>query len=474
MNLSAHKQKIKGFFNSIASKRDYWIKKNSYYYTNRENYFKFLISEGKSILQIGSGNGELLSNLNPSYGLGIDISEEMVNVSKDKYKNLNFMCLDGENISKSDFDKEFDYIIIADTIGYFEDIQTTLENLHQFSNENTRLIVSYYNSLWEPVFKLSEKLGLKMPSMLTNWLNQDDIENILMLSNYETVKKEKRLMFPKKIPLLNKVFEFIETLPIIKNLCVSNYIVARPIEKKVEQEMSVTVVIPCKNEKGNIEPAVQRLPKVGSHTEIIFIDGHSEDGTPEEIKRVIEAYPDLDIKFLVQDGKGKGDAVRKAFDAATQDILMILDADLTVPPEDIPKFYNAIVENKGEFINGTRLVYPMEDEAMRFLNMLGNHFFSLVFTFLLNQRLKDTLCGTKVLRKTHYDDIVANREYFGDFDPFGDFDLLFGASKLNLKITEVPIRYKARTYGETQISRFTHGWLLIKMSFFAIGKLKLI
>jgi len=273
---------------------------------------------------------------------------------------------------------------------------------------------------------------------------------------------------------LNKVFEFIETLPIIKNLCVSNYIVARPIEKKVEQEMSVTVVIPCKNEKGNIEPAVQRLPKVGSHTEIIFIDGHSEDGTPEEIKRVIEAYPDLDIKFLVQDGKGKGDAVRKAFDAATQDILMILDADLTVPPEDIPKFYNAIVENKGEFINGTRLVYPMEDEAMRFLNMLGNHFFSLVFTFLLNQRLKDTLCGTKVLRKTHYDDIVANREYFGDFDPFGDFDLLFGASKLNLKITEVPIRYKARTYGETQISRFTHGWLLIKMSFFAIGKLKLI
>jgi len=198
MNLSAHKQKIKGFFNSIASKRDYWIKKNSYYYTNRENYFKFLISEGKSILQIGSGNGELLSNLNPSYGLGIDISEEMVNVSKDKYKNLNFMCLDGENISKSDFDKEFDYIIIADTIGYFEDIQTTLENLHQFSNENTRLIVSYYNSLWEPVFKLSEKLGLKMPSMLTNWLNQDDIENILMLSNFETVKKEKRLMFPKK------------------------------------------------------------------------------------------------------------------------------------------------------------------------------------------------------------------------------------------------------------------------------------
>jgi len=242
----------------------------------------------------------------------------------------------------------------------------------------------------------------------------------------------------------------------------------------VGEDFSVTVLIPCRNERGNIEPAVQRTPDLGHHTEIIFVDGHSEDGTPDEIRRVMEKYPQRDIKFMVQDGKGKGDAVRKGFSAATGDILMILDADLTVPPEDLPKFYRAIASGKGEFINGTRLVYPMEDEAMRFLNLLGNKFFSLAFSWLLNQRLKDTLCGTKVISRKNYERLAAGRGYFGDFDPFGDFDLLFGASKLNLKITEVPIRYRAREYGETQISRFRHGLLLLRMCWFAMRKLKCI
>jgi glycosyltransferase involved in cell wall biosynthesis len=231
-------------------------------------------------------------------------------------------------------------------------------------------------------------------------------------------------------------------------------------------------VIPCRNEKGNIEAAIQRLPNFGNHQEIIFVDGHSTDGTVEEIQRVIDTYRDRTIRFLAQDGQGKGDAVRKGFAAATGDILMILDADLTVPPEDLPKFYDAIVCGKGEFINGCRLVYPMEGQAMRFLNLLGNKFFSVAFSWLLNQPLKDTLCGTKVMFREDYLKLAANRHYFGDFDPFGDFDLILGASKLNLKILEVPIRYRDRTYGSTKISRFQHGWLLLKMTFFAFCKLK--
>jgi glycosyltransferase involved in cell wall biosynthesis len=173
------------------------------------------------------------------------------------------------------------------------------------------------------------------------------------------------------------------------------------------------------------------------------------------------------------DGTGKGDAVRKGFAAATGDVLFILDADLTVPPEDLPKFYAAIAEDRGEFINGTRLVYPMEQEAMRFLNMLGNRFFSVAFTYLLGRPIKDTLCGTKVLRKSHYDRIAAGREYFGDFDPFGDFDLLFGAAKTGMKLIEVPVRYRARTYGDTKISRFRHGLLLLRMTALAFRKFKL-
>jgi glycosyltransferase involved in cell wall biosynthesis len=175
---------------------------------------------------------------------------------------------------------------------------------------------------------------------------------------------------------------------------------------------------------------------------------------------------------MKQTGKGKGNAVREAFDVASCDILMILDADLTTPPEDMPKFYDALRNNKGEFINGCRLVYPMEKEAMRFLNFLANKFFGWFFSYLLGQRMKDTLCGTKVLFKNDYERIIANRSYFGDFDPFGDFDLLFGAAKLNLKIAEVIVHYRDREYGSTQISRFSHGWLLIKMSLFAARKIK--
>jgi glycosyltransferase involved in cell wall biosynthesis len=187
---------------------------------------------------------------------------------------------------------------------------------------------------------------------------------------------------------------------------------------------------------------------------------------------VIGQYPDHDIKVLAQDGKGKGDAVRKAFEHARGDVLMILDADLTMPPEALPKFYEALASGKGEFINGTRLVYPMENDAMRFLNWVANRVFSWLFTWLLNQRFTDTLCGTKVLAKGHYQQIARNRNYFGDFDPFGDFDLIFGAAKANLKIIEIPIKYASRKYGETQISRFRHGWLLLRMVVFAFRKLK--
>jgi glycosyltransferase involved in cell wall biosynthesis len=214
---------------------------------------------------------------------------------------------------------------------------------------------------------------------------------------------------------------------------------------------------------------------MGPGTELIFVDGNSSDGTVEEIETVIREYKGpLTLRYIPQgDGKGKGDAVRKGFAAAKNDVLMILDSDLTVPPEDLPKFYRALVQQKGEFINGVRLVYPMEGEAMRFLNLLGNKFFSLALSWVLEQPIKDSLCGTKVLYRSDYDRIAAHRAYFGDFDPFGDFDLLFGAARLNMRIVDLPVRYRARTYGETKIDRFAHGWLLLKMTGFGFAKLRM-
>ena len=322
--------------------------------------------------------------------------------------------------------------------------------------------------------KIGEGIGLKQKQPLMNWLSAKDIENILSLEGFELIKSERKILFPKKIPLVSAFLNsFVINLQILKNLSLINLLVVRKREEKNE-EHTVTIVVPARNEKGNIESAITRTPAFGTFQEFIFIEGGSKDGTYEEVLRVQERYRDKRIVAMKQSGKGKGNAVREAFAAATGDVLMILDADLTMPPEDLHKYYEALVSNKGEFINGCRLVYPMEGQAMRFLNLLANKFFDVLFTYLLGQNLKDTLCGTKVLFKKDYEHIISNRKYFGDFDPFGDFDLLFGASKLNLKIVEMPIRYRDRMYGETQIKRFSHSWLLIKMSLFAAEKMKFI
>jgi hypothetical protein len=428
---------------------------------------------GSSIIEIGCATGDTLASLNPGRGVGIDISPGMIEIAKRKHPHLEFRVDDFEALS---IDEKFDYVLIDGTIGHVDDIQLAFSQLHRVCKPQTRVIIVYYNYLWEPVLKFAEAVGLRMKHLLEHWLPLDDIANLLYLNNFEVIKKGYRCLLPVYIPFVSTFCNrFLANMPFFWKLSLNEIIVARPLSlRKPPQEVTCSVIIPCRNERGNIEQAVLRTPNMGKHTELIFVEGHSRDGTLEECERVKEKYKERDITVLVQDGKGKGDAVRKGFAHAKNDVLMILDADLTVAPEDLPKFFEAIVSGKGEFINGSRLVYQMEKEAMRFLNLLGNKFFSRAFTYLLEQRIRDTLCGTKVLWREDYERIIAGREYFGNFDPFGDFDLLFGAAKLNLKIVEIPIKYRERTYGRTQISRFRHGWLLLKMTLFAIKKIKFI
>jgi SAM-dependent methyltransferase len=462
---------MKQYFDSIAPERKKWKKKNWYYYALLEKYFKFIIPGSTNVLEIGCGTGELLNAVNPKTGVGVDFSEKMIEIAKSLFNNLNFMVQDGERLS---LDKKFDYIIISDLINTANDVQLLLENIRSVSNPDSKIIISNYNYFWEPILKFGELIRVKAKQPLNNWLSIKDIENLLALEGFEIIKTERKILLPKYIPIISWFFnKFIANIPLINRLTLVNFIVVRRIES-VLKEASVSIIIPARNEKGNIENAILRTPIFGSDQEFIFIEGNSTDGTYEEIERIKDKYSDKNIKILKQTGKGKGNAVREAFDNSTGDILMILDADLTMPPEDLPKYYKALVENKGEFVNGCRLVYPMEGEAMRFLNLIANKLFGIIFTFLIGQNLKDTLCGTKVLYKNDYEKIKINRPYFGEFDPFGDFDLLFGASKLNLKIIEIPIKYRDREYGETQIKRFSHGWLLIKMSVFAAFKLKFI
>ncbi len=460
-------------FDALAQKRQYWKDRNRYYYDDQERYLRFLVPEGLSILELGCGTGDLLNALKPKRGVGIDFSPEMVRIAKTRYPELEFRQADMERLE--DWGETFDILIIADVVGHLQDIEETFRGVRPFCRPETRIIVSYYNFLWEPILKMGEIFRLKMPQQYQNWLSSEDICNLLSLAQFQVVKAESRLLIPKKIPWLSSfINRYFASLPGIRRLCLCRYIVARPMKLREKKDFSTTILVPCRNEKGNIEAAITRIPSFGGHQEMIFVDGHSSDGTQAEIERVIKAYPDKDIKLMVQDGQGKGDAVRKGFAAARGDILMILDADLTMPPEDLPKFYRALAEDQGEFVNGCRLVYPMEKQAMRFLNLLGNKFFSIMFTWILNQRFKDTLCGTKTLFREDYKKIQDNRSYFGEFDPFGDFDLIFGAVKQNLKVVEVPIHYRERSYGVTNISRFRHGWLLLKMTVFAYRMIKAI
>jgi Glycosyl transferase family 2 len=348
-----------------------------------------------------------------------------------------------------------------------------LEALHRLCSRETRLVVVYYSHLWEPLIRLAEWIGWRARQSEQNVFSPADIHALADLSDFEVIKAECRLLSPLRLlgigPLINR---FISILPLIRHLSLRHYSVCRSLRQSHEDIRSASVIIPARNEKGNIEAAITRMPRFCGDLEIIFVEGHSSDGTPMEIKRVAETYSDLDIKVMTQPGSGKADAVFAGFAAARGDVLMILDADLTVPPEQLPKFWRSIASGKGEFVNGSRLVYPMEKGAMQFLNLVANKSFSLLFSWLLNQRFTDTLCGTKVLRRSDYQRLQAGRSYFGDFDPFGDFDLIFGATKLNLRCVEVPIRYSARTYGETQISRFRHGLLLIRMVIFAFFRIK--
>ena len=418
----------------------------NYYYSLLSNYISFFTKGFGDIASTSGLNQILLSKLD--------------NKVTD-YDNSALNC-------------DFSYILAEGDIHRENCILTFLKNIHITCKADTRIIITYYSSLWKWPLAIATILGLRRKPTNENWVTHSDIDNFLLLADYEKIHLNHRILLPLYIPLLsNLVNKFLAPLPLFRNFCLVNILIARPINKKQEL-LSVSIVVAARNEEGNLVELVNRLPKLSNDDELIIIEGNSTDNTWELVQSLSSRFPDKNIKVAQQEGKGKGDAVRKGFSIATKDIFMILDADMTVPPEDLQMFYDAISSQKGEYINGSRLVYPMEKRAMRFINMCGNKFFAIAFSFVLGQTLRDTLCGTKVLSRKNYQVLANNRNFFGDFDPFGDFDLIFGASRMSLKFVEIPIRYKERLYGETNISRWQHGFLLLRMLKFATKKIKFI
>lgn len=450
----------------------------AYYYGYIARVLKARIAPGQRVLEIGCGNGDLLAALQPSFGVGIDLSSKAVKLARDRHPSLHFVEGDAADAATLTTARgPFDVIVLVNVLTQIPDVRRLFDALHAVSHPRTRLVVYGYSRLWQPVIRLAELLGLKMAIPPDAWLPPAEIRTMMRLSDWDFVRDDRQIVFPVGIPLFS---EFMNRwwghLPGVDHLSLMHGLVARPrIARHAAAHStspSVSVIVPCRNEEGHIAPLVARLPKLSPNSEYIFVEGHSKDGTEAAIRKAIETNPDKPLRFVKQTGKGKGDAVRLGFSHARGEVLAILDSDMGVAPEDLPAFVEALARGHGEFINGSRLVYPMAGKAMRFLNLLANHFFATLFSWILGQRCRDTLCGTKVLYRADYERIAANRSYFGDFDPFGDFDLLFGASRLNLHIVDLAVRYHEREYGETNISRFSHGWLLLQMSAFASRKLK--
>ncbi len=458
-------------WDAVARKVDSWTGWNRGYHERLTQVYRFWVAPGQRILEIGCGQGNLLASLRPSRGVGVDFSPEMVKRARITHPELEFFDADSHDLSG--LRGPLDVIILSDLIDDLWDVQKVFEQISRFCQPRTRLIINSYSRVWELPLTIAAKLGLAKPRLTQNWLTVEDVTDLLNLSGFEVIRSWQEVLWPIRTPLIDRMCNkvLVKMWP-FKLFAMTNFIMARPCPEKPPDNPLVSVIVAARNEAGNISQIFARTPEMGSGTELVFVEGHSQDDTYGAIQREIAEHPERKSQIHRQNGVGKGDAVRLGFAKARGDVLMILDADMTVPPEDLSRFYEALHAGRGEFINGVRLVYPMEDEAMRFFNFMGNKFFSLAFSWLLGQPIKDTLCGTKVLTKRDYELIATNRLYFGDFDPFGDYDLIFGAAKLGLKIVDLPIRYRARTYGKTNIRRWSHGWVLLRMVIFAARRIK--
>jgi SAM-dependent methyltransferase len=476
--LEQRRERARQHLAAIALRRESWIKRNRYYYELLTRLLRFLVEPNKKVLLVGCGPAYHLAAVTPKEGKGIDISPEMVDIARQRNPCFEFAVAfpDKEEFRRVfEPGEKFDYILF-NNIGDTVDVLQALRNLRPLCLRHTRLLVETYNHLWEPLVAFAEWAGMKVPRTEQNWLSMTDIRNLMKLAGFEALETHRIVILPKYVPLLSAFFNrFCARLPLLKRLCMTQVVIGRLLPSPVpKEELSVSVIVPCRNEKGNVEDAAQRILQLGRLTEIIFCDDQSTDGTAEEVLRVQSLYPDKDIRLERGPGVCKSRNVWTGFDTATGDILMILDADLTTIPEELPYFMDVIASGQGEFINGSRLVYPVPKGAMTTANMLGNKFFSVAFTYLLGQRVKDTLCGTKVLWRSDWERIKPMLGSWGIEDRWGDYELLFGAAKLNLKILDLPVHYQERIYGSTKMTRvFRNGLVMLKMCWHGFLKLKL-
>lgn len=451
-------------YGAQAEEREDSLRRNAYYYGRLGAMLRFMTEKGRSVLSVRSDVGQYLEAVDPGHGVGLEIAPELNAVAARRNPGFKFILGCPEEAT---FGETFDTILIVNAVNDQFDVQTMLQNLRTACRPDTRLVLTFNNWLWQPVMALAQALGIKRRQPRQNWLSFESVGDLLHLADFDVVRRHTAILCPVYIPVVSWLLnDLVARLPLFDKLCFVQAYVARPRPTRRPQEAlpSVSVIVPCRNEAGNVEAAVLRTPEMGSHTEIIFCDDKSTDGTADEVRRMMREHPGRDIRLVEGPAICKAENVWTGFDAARGDVLMILDGDLAVPPEELPGFYEAIVSGQGEFINGSRMVYPIRTLAMRTANVFGNKMFSLVFSHILRQQVLDTLCGTKVLFRKDYERLKRLRGSWGIDDRWGDYELIFGAAKLNLKYLEIPVHYMERSYGDTKMTgRLKNAMIMLRM-----------
>jgi SAM-dependent methyltransferase len=453
-------REISDFYDGFAREEDRWLRRTGPYHRLLQQICKSVIPPHQRVLEIGCGRGDLLASLKPSRGVGVDVSEEMVTVARKRHPGLDFLSIAGEGLT---MDEGFDYVVMSDLVPYVYDLQALFEAVAALCHSRSRLVISSYSALWRPLLAALARVGVRPRRPIRNWVAPKDLVGLLELAGFQLVSERKEILAPVDLGTSSELINgYVARMPGIRQLALTYWVVARLLPTRARQHR-VSVIVPARNESGSIRELVERIPDMGVGTEIVFVEGGSSDDTRAQIEAEIERRPDRNMRLVLQSGAGKWNAVQEGLDNATGDVFVIEDGDMTVAPEDLPKFYAAISRGQGEMINGSRLVYNMEPGAMRFLNMIGNKFFATTLSWVLGQYVKDVLCGTKALHRDDYELIRERGGEFGPEDPFGDFDLLLGAALAGLKISNVPVRYQARLYGSTNIRRFAHGAMLLRL-----------
>ena len=448
-----NRRDITSYFERIANQWDYWHDRNRFYHDTMRALVGGMVPPGAAVLELGAGTGDSLDALRPARGVGLNVSEGLTTLARQKYPGLEFHTVDVDAVHTPPGLKP-DYVIMTNLLDYVYDVWDLLEDLRPLICDHTLLVITTNNPLWAPILRQASRLRLRIPDSPRNYITNRDIRSVLELQGYAVVEEGMALPVPKRVPLIGTLLNvIIPELPVARYASSIQYLAARLAMPR--KPLSCSVIIPCHNEEGNVEECVRRVPNMGTSTEIIIVDDGSTDGTRSRVLGIMDNDPRVRLVAFDQN-RGKADAVRAGFEAARGDALMILDADMAVMPEELPKFLKPLQTGRADFVNGTRLVYPMEGRAMKAGNFLGNKAFCYLASWVLRQRVSDTLCGTKVLFKRDF-----MRMPIGGKERWGDFDLLFGAARMKLRILEIPVHYQERRAGKSKMRAMIEVWYFL-------------